>query len=334
MAAGEDIDIHTHVWRKSDFMAGDEREGQENIVSWPQLVAADNPVEDLIETYKLMLPGKRVTPLIFPTIPQADNVDVQNQYVSDCARQEDLPALLWSRPHWSGEEFERRIREGGFVGIKAYLTDAADYIPAKEVRVYDFFPRHHLEICHKNNWVVMLHIPRDGRLKDAVNLAQMIEIDRDFPNAQVVIAHVGRAYVDADMEGAFEALSETKNIVFDFSANTNANVFEALVRCVGPQRVCFGSDMPILRMRMKRIEQDGHYVNIVAKGSYGDVSGDKNMGEVEGAEADALTFFLYEELNAFRTAAERVGLSESEVEDVFYNNAARILKRAGWKSPT
>ena len=321
------IDIHTHVWRKRDFMEGESREGQENTVSWPQRVAADNPVEDLLETYRLMLPGKQVTPLIFPTVPQADNVDVQNRYVAECSRQAKVPALIWSLPEWSAEEFEERVRSGGFLGIKSYLTCAPDYIPAKEVRIYDFFPRHQLEVCDRNRWIVMLHIPRDGRLRDPVNLAQMIEIDRDFPNARVVIAHVGRAYVDADMEGAFEALSVTKNIVFDFSANTNANVFEALLRCVGPQRVCFGTDMPILRMRMKRIEQDGHYVNLVPKGLYGDVSGDKNMGELEGEEAEALTFFLYEELSAFRTAAERVGLSRADIEDVFYNNAARLLER-------
>lgn len=324
------IDIHTHVWRKSDFVRGEKVKGAENIVSWPGRVAADNPVEDLIETYRLMLPGKRVTPLIFPTVPQAGNLDAQNRYVAECSRRTKLPALLWSQPGWNPEEFERRVREGGFLGIKAYLTDAPDYIPAKEVRIYDFFPRHQLEICNRNRWIVMLHIPRDGRLKDTVNLAQMLEIDRDFPNASIVIAHVGRAYIDADMEGSFEALAGTRNIVFDFSANTNANVFEALLRCVGPKRVCFGSDMPILRMRMKRIEKDGRYVNLVPRGLYGDVSGDRNMGEVDGAEAEALSFFLYEELAAFRLAAERVGLSCTDLEDVFHNNAARLLRSAGY----
>lgn len=324
------IDIHTHVWRTSDFAEGEDRKGAANIVSWPGRVAADNPIEDLLETYRLMLPGKQVTPLVFPTVPQTGNLDAQNRYVSECSREANVPALIWSQPGWSAEELEKRIREGGFLGIKSYLTCAPDHIPAKEVRIYDFFPRHQLEVCDRNGWIVMLHIPRDGRLKDRCNLAQMIEIDRDFPSAQVIIAHVGRAYIDSDMEGAFEALADTKNICFDFSANTNANVFEALLRCVGPKRVLFGTDMPILRMRMKRVERDGHYVNIVPKGLYGDVSGDKNMGEVEGEEAEALSFFLYEELDAFRRAAEAVGLSKEDIEDVFYNNAVRVLKKAGY----
>jgi hypothetical protein len=86
-------------------------------------------------------------------------------------------------------------------------------------------------------------------------------------------------------------------------------------------------------MRTRRICENGVYVNLVPRGLYGDVSGDKNMREVEGPEAEGLTFFMYEELLAFRRAAERVGLTRSDLEDVFYNNAARILSAAGWRGP-
>ena len=42
--------------------------------------------------------------------------------------------------------------------------------------------------------IVMLHIPRNGRLKDPVNLAQIMEIKQEFPNIRLIIAHIGRAY--------------------------------------------------------------------------------------------------------------------------------------------
>ncbi|MCL5999697.1 MAG: amidohydrolase, partial [Chloroflexi bacterium] len=144
------------------------------------------------------------------------------------------------------------------------------------------------------------------------------------------IAHVGRAYCPEDVGNAFEVLAETKRMFFDFSANTNAEVFEQLIRAVGPGRILFGSDMPILRMRMRRVCENGTYVNLVPRGLYGDVSGDKNMREVEGAEAEQLTFFMYEELAAFRRAAEATGLQRRDIEDIFYNNAARMLKAAGF----
>jgi microsomal dipeptidase-like Zn-dependent dipeptidase len=104
---------------------------------------------------------------------------------------------------------------------------------------------------------------------------------------------------------------------------------EQLLRAVGPQRVVFGSDLPVVRMRMRRICENGFYVNLVPHGLYGEVSDDPHMREVDEEEAAQLSFFMYEELLAFRQAAEAVGLGTREIEDVMYNNAARLITKAG-----
>ena len=322
------IDIHTHVWldRLKTRTEGD----YSRVVSWPALGAKENPIEDHIETYRLMFPGKKVTPLIFSNVKPSDNLDEMNGYISSSAAKHRYPGLIYSHPSWGGADLEKRIINGGFSGIKSYLNLAPAYLPRTEIRIYDFFPPHQLEVMDKHRWIVMLHIPRDGRLRDRVNLAQMVEIDTNYPNAQVIIAHVGRAYCLKDVDHAFEILSTTRNLLFDFAANTNAWVFERLIRAVGPKRILFGSDLPILRMRMRRICEDGVYVNLVPPGIYGDVSGDKNMREVPAPEAESLTFFMYEELLAFKQAAEKTGLSREDVEDIFYWNSARVLSTAGF----
>lgn len=326
---GELFDIHTHIWREADYRPGVSARGQERAVTWPSRVARDNPVEDLMETYRLLLPGKKVTPLVFANLPQDDNLEAVNAYVAECSRRVGVPALVFSEPGWSAGELESRIVAGGFVGAKSYLSLAPAYIPGKEIRIFDFFPRHHLEVLNRHGWLVMLHVPRAGRLKDPVNLAQLLEIERDYPDLKLIVAHIGRAYCGEDVGNAFEVLAATRRMCFDFSANTNDGVMEQLLRCVGPQRVLFGTDLPILRMRMRRIVRDGRYINVVPRGAYGDVSADPNMAEVDGAEANALSFFLYEELAAFRRAAERVGLTRPELEDVFLRNARRLLAGAG-----
>ena len=93
----------------------------------------------------------------------------------------------------------------------------------------------------------------------------------------------------------------------------------------GPRRILFGSDLPILRMRMRRICENGVYINLVPPGLYGDVSDDPHMREVSPQEGAKLSFFMYEELLAFRQATEATGLDDADLEDVFYNNAARVL---------
>ena len=225
----------------------------------------------------------------------------------------------------SAQEVEKGLIEGGFKGIKVYLSYAPMYIPVPEIRIFDFLTHEHLEVCDKLGLAVMLHISRNARLRDPVNIAQMIEIEETYKNIDLIIAHVGRAYCNHDVGDAFEKLSKTKKMRFDFSANTNDWVFEQLIKAVGSERILFGSDLPIARMRMKRIEEDGVYKNVVKRGMYGDVSDDKNMKEVDSPEADELSFFMYEIIDNFRKASQRTGLGAADVEKVFWGNGAGLF---------
>jgi predicted TIM-barrel fold metal-dependent hydrolase len=322
------VDIHTHVWRDAD--KSHSKDEFERVVSWPARVAKDCTVEDLVESYRLMFPGKKVTPLMFSSVSAHDDADRLNDYVRDSARAFGFPALLFARPEWSGEEMEAKIAAGGFLGVKVYLSLSPSYLPGREIRIFDFLPPHQLQELDRRAQVAMLHIPRDGRLRDPVNLEQMLEIERSFPRVKLIIAHVGRAYCDEDVGDAFERLGKTRHMVFDFAANTNAHVFEQAIRAFGPERCLFGSDLPITWMRMRRICEGGRYVNLVPRGKYGDVSGDKNMREVDGAEAARLTTFMYEELAAIKRACTRAGVDRRGVEAIFRTNAERVL---GWRMP-
>jgi predicted TIM-barrel fold metal-dependent hydrolase len=317
------IDAHTHVYREEDGSHG--ANAFQRVVSWPSRVAKDDPVEDLRETYRLMFPGRSVTPLMFTSVFEGDDMDRLNGYVAACAASTGYPALLYAHPSWDGAALERVVKAGGFRGVKVYLDLSPAYIPVKEIRIFDFLPPHQLDVLDRNGWVAMLHIPRDGRLRDPVNLAQMLEIEKTWPRVRLIIAHVGRAYCDEDVGDAFTVLAGTRRMHFDFSANTNDRVFEAALRTFGPERCLFGSDMPITRMRMRRVCENGRYVNIVPRGLYGEVSGDSHMREADPPEADSLTFFLYEEILAVKRAVRRIGLGAADVEAIFHGNAARLL---------
>ncbi len=320
------IDIHTHVWlEKFSIDAGS---SPLRTVTWPSLVAKDNSIEDLLGTYEMMFPGKSVTPLIFSQVSLDVDLDACNSYIQACSAKHKIPALVVTKPHQSAAEIEELIKKGDFLGSKVYLNFAPTTIPEKEICIFDFLPPHQLKVLDKLGSMVMLHIPRDGRLKDPVNLRQLLEIERDYPNLKLIVAHVGRAYCLEDVGNAFELLAKTKNMVFDFAANTNTDVFRQLIKAVGPKRILFGSDLPILKMRTRRICENGNYVNLVPKGLYGDVSGDKHMREVEGPEAEKMTFFMYEEMDAMRLAAAAEGLTAADIEDIFYNNAVRIINNA------
>ena len=325
---GRMIDIHAHVWL--DKFQSKEHDECLRAVTWPRRVALDNSIQDLRETYRLLFPGQSVLPLIFGSaISLRDDLRAGNDYVRDCARKYRFPALIFSDPRWSETEFEERIDAGHFLGAKAYLTRSDPRLAEKDIQIYDFLPHHQLKVLDKRNWIVMLHIPRPGRLRDPLNLTQMIQIEKAYPNVAVIIAHVGRAYCPEDVGDAFEALAATRQMRFDISANTSAENFERLIRAVGPRRILFGSDLPITRMRMRRVCEGGRYINVVPKGLYGDVSNDPHLREAEGDDAARITFFMYEEIEAFRQATLKTGLESSDINDIFYRNSAEMLCQAG-----
>lgn len=322
------IDIHTHVWLKSICPpAPDAPSEAKRTVTWPSMVAADNSIEDLQETYRLMFPGKQVTPLIFASTKR-DTAQKANEYVLDCARRTGYPALYYSMPEQSADEVEAMIRRGGFLGIKSYLDLAPAYLPANEIRMFDFFPTHQLERMDALGAIVMLHLPRDGRLRDPVNLAQILEIKRRFPRVRLIIAHIGRAYTREDVGDAFEVLKPCEDLMFDFTANCCEYAIYELLRNTGTERAMFGSDLPILRMRTRRIEENGTYINLIPPGLYGDPAQDRHLREVGAAEAEGITFFMYEEILACKRAAARLGLGRADIENIFYGNAARLIDGA------
>ena len=318
--------MHTHVYLKEFFPPKPLAPGEvKRTVTWPSLVAAGDSIEDLQETYRLMLPGKDVTALMFSNSGRSQQA---NDYVADASRRSGFPALYFSAPEESPEDVERQIRKGGFLGIKGYLSLSPKYIPEAEIRIFDFFPKAQLKKMDEMGAIVMLHIPRNGRLKDPVNLAQIMEIKQEFPNIRLIIAHIGRAYTKEDVGNAFETLDQAPDLMYDFCANCCEYAITEVIRHAGVKHVMYGTDMPILRMRTRRIEENGTYINLVPPGLYGDPKQDKHLREVSAEEAEKITFFLYEELLAFKRAAKTLGLSRQDIEDIMYNNAHDLIEGA------
>ncbi len=322
------IDIHTHVFVKQ--VDNHAATSVRRLVSWTSLVADENPIEDLLKTHRLMLPGKQVLPCVFPWIEPVEKIDELNAYTSAAALANGLPALLLAHPACPADALERQLISGRYCGVKVYLSFAPAAIASNDICIFDFLTHETLAVLDRLGLMVMLHIPRPGRLQDPVNLSQILEIEQKYPDVKLVLAHVGRAYCQEDVGDAFEVLGRTERLVFDFSANTNAWVFAKALNAMGPGRMLFGSDLPITRMRMRRICENGSYVNLVPRGMYGDVSGDSHMREVDGEEAALISFFLYEEMLAMKKAVLELGLSDSDVQGIFHDNAAQMLKSAGF----
>ena len=308
------FDAHMHIWEP-----GTRKSAQKGCVTWTSIVASDMTYENMVETYAKVFPGKQVKQLIMAS--PLCKLDVANEYALKCAKEHGHPVLYCT--NWDSDEAEIfNALKKGFCGIKPYQNNSPSYIPAAEVRIFDFLTPRQLEFINKVHGIVILHIPRNLRLRDPINLAQLMEIDEKYPNAKVIVAHVGRAYIPSDVGDSFEILKHTKNLYFDFSANTSDYAMQKLFESISSDRILFGTDMPFSKMRMYRIEENGTYVNVVPRGLYGDVSNDPHMKE---SDEENISTFVYEELLAFKRAAAAVGYTRDDIEKIMYKNAEKLF---------
>lgn len=312
------IDFHTHI-EKSSFTRHGARNGGS---SWTDLVAGDREVESLVSVYEKLFPENKVTPLLMGGV-LCDLAQV-NEYVCNSGKKYGFPTLYRADYTMTPEELEQGIKKGGFLGIKPYLTNCPSYIPNGEIRIFDFAPHELLKVCDKLGVIVMIHVPRAARLKDAVNLAQIAEIEEKYPNIKLIVAHIGRAYAKEDIGDAFDIIGKGENTYFDFTANLCDDAIKACLEAVGPKKLIFGTDLPIAIMRMYRIVENGVYYNVVPRGLYGDVDGQPHMRQTD--EED-VTLMIYEQIRALKRVAMDLKLKDSEIEAIMYTNAKNLMEK-------
>ena len=117
----------------------------------------------------------------------------------------------------------------------------------------------------------------------------------------------------------WQTLSAEEKATLTFFALTNLGLLLAWFSSF------WGAMLSFVSIIIFMVVSHGIYINLVPKGLYGDVSGDKNMREVSEEESKHFTFFMYEEIDAFRIASETVNLCKDAFDDVFYNNAVRLF---------
>lgn len=325
------FDFHTHVWYDAPKPGQTEETMDSRTDGWSSLVAKNNSIEDLTESLRLLFPGKKTKALIFSNGVRNHNAIESNEYIRNASKTSGYPALYYSRPTESPKELYDAILKGQFYGVKSYLELAAPYIPSNEIRIFDFFPEEQLKVLNELKMVVMCHIPRNGRFRDMVNLNQLRIINDKYPDLKLIVAHVGRAYAMEDLGDpsftSFDYLKDCNNLYYDITANTNAEVFTKMLEYISPDRIFFGSDLPITYMHMRRIvDEKACYWNLVPPGIYGDLTNVPHMRDVSAEEGEKLTFFIYEEILAMKKAAENAKLSKQDVANIFNDNAERMIK--------
>ena len=312
------IDAHVHLWGADLPDYGSHNGG----ATWTDTAADEMTAEHFTSSTKIMFPDKEFSALVFGGCLK--ELKPCNDFLYREGTKLGFPMLMRTSYDMTPDYIEAECKKYGFIGLKPYLSNVPPYLPDAEIRIYDFLPKEHLELANKHGWIVMLHIARNKRLRDEVNIAQLMEIEKNYPNLKLIVAHIGRAYSKQDVGDAFDILGKTKNMYFDFTANVCDDAIRMCIEAVGTKRFIFGSDLPIAILRMFRTTdpETGYYHNHIPRGLYPGAELDPRNIETD---RDDVTLMIYEQLRAFRRVAAELKLSDSAVEDVMYGNIKRLI---------
>lgn len=310
------FDAHAHLWARAHVPPG----------TSPAFESAAQEVVGLDEYRRLMaalLPGREIAGGLFiPGAIGAQGADLaaENELVAREAMADShcRNALLVS-PEMDEDLVRAEVRRLRPVGLKCYhLRSKAQ--PTWEAEIPDYLPEGHVRVAHEEGLCIVLHIVRSRALADPSNQRWIRRYCEQFPHMNLILAHAGRGFNPYHTMEGIRALRDLPNVWCDASAVTEVGALEAIIRTLGHSRLLYGSDFPISHLRGRCVAIGDGFVWLYEETLTWDaVSFQPVQPTLVGLES----------LRALKQAAWHCHLPDRQVEDIFYNNAIRLLRLDG-----
>jgi hypothetical protein len=244
-------------------------------------------------------------------------MDLKHKAVAGGGGRARLSTLLFARPEWD----ERRWRGSSNrpPGFKPYWYLAGDSLDA--VTLADMISPAMLRLAGARRLIVMTHIPRTGRLADPRNIDGLQRLCDAAPNAQFVLAHLGRSYTPESIR-PIDALCDRPNLWADCSMVQDWEVIAHALSVFPRDRFLFGLDLPIAQEKGKLISVNGQRHFFTARPHRWSVHAEPGSYEVR------CTLFAYEIVRALLKGAKAAGVGEGELRAIFWDNAQRLMRWA------
>ena len=294
-------DAHTHVWKPEFYPFTDEA------VDWSRYQQAMKQIH-----------GDRPTNAMFIPFVGKEQLEYQLQANEWAAKQ--VKAHPNNRgnffvtpnddPDWILEHANRL----GLTGLKCYHT-MSDVTPTWEADIQAFLPEDQVRLCHEQGWFITLHIVKQRALADPANIECIRYYCEKYPDMQLILAHSARAFQPSHNLEGLPKLHGLQNLWFDSSANCEPMAHLAILRLMGHERFMYGCDYPVSHMRGRSLGVSDSFLWL-----YEDtpVWGEKHL------KIDPVLVGLAP-LRSLKWACWAERLNDNQVEDIFWNNAARLF---------
>jgi glutamate-1-semialdehyde 2,1-aminomutase len=302
------FDAHAH-WYAAAHFPNDSR---------PLLVGTGPPVAGY-ETFRRqmeeLLPGRPATHgLVFPFPNARVDVAAANQFLYDELK--NAPGCrgqMLITPATSPDAIRDAVRDHKIVGLKCYHVYSPRR-PTFESPIEEYLTEDQAAVAHDLGLSITLHIVRLRALADVVNQRTIVAWCRKYPNMRLILAHAARGFNPHHTIEGIGSLKGLENVWFDTSVVCDSGAIESIARTFGHRKILYGSDFPVTHMRGRCVALGDTFFWVDRENANFDI----------GYASLRLSLVGHEALRTLKVAALGLGWTDSQVEDVFYGNAAEL----------
>lgn len=314
------LDFHTHIWSAANWQSVPWQSGDAGgtyMVTTEQYHAAT-----LLADAQRCFPDRPYEAVCFGFPTPIVDWALDTAFVAAAARENQglWPLVLAGKDlGLSRQQYAEALETDGFHGFKVLLNWLGD--DYGQIRVEDMIGPLEIALANERRLIVLLHVPRSGRLADPEVQAGVRWLAGECPQASIVLAHCGRCYLPTEMKAAIGAIVDLPNVWMDTSMVMDPVVLWTAMDAIGPERLLFATDFPVAAMRGRRVRVMDHWVDVVAPGY------PESAFRVAGEDIHA-TYMAWEIALAIRQAGEMIGLTPAQVHAIFWDNGMKLLKQA------
>ena len=295
------FDAHAHLWH-SDHM------------EFPGMAAAGG-----YEVFQQMMqdlhPGRETKGLFIPFPVKRPLLANANTWVgAQTALDPDCRGLFIVTPDDDPEWVRQEVRRLGLHGLKCYHT-YSPVTPTWTSQIPDFLPEPLIKVAHEEGWVTTLHMVGYRAIAEQHNIDCIRRYCQTYPNMKLILAHSARGFNPAHNLEGLPQLAGLDNLYFDTSANCEAIATQAILRILGHERLMYGTDNPVSHGRGRSVATADSFIWLY----------EQTPVWVEKHTTIHPVLTGLEHLRALKWACWSERLSDTAVEDIFHNNAARLF---------
>ncbi|MCY2963934.1 MAG: amidohydrolase family protein [Planctomycetota bacterium] len=299
------FDAHCHLWYEDEVPF--------RIPGYSGDVGADEYLRLVDELH----PGREMGALFLsyaiPTKPAGR--DRTNEMTGrETAKNPRFRGEFFIRPDDDPEWVRQEVHRLKLHGLKCYHTFSASK-PTWESSIPEFLPERLVQLAHEEGWVITLHMVKSRAVADRENYECIRRYCEQYPNMKLILAHSARGFQPAHNLEGLPHLKGLDNLYFDTSANCEPIAHQAIIRILGHDKLMYGSDLPISHMRGRSLSAADSFLWLYEETP---VWGEKH------SKIDPVLIGL-EHLRSVKWACWSERLTDSQIEDVFWNNAAKLL---------